>query len=262
MKANSPQLWDEIWKGSPPPAEDRYAFAKEEHSIRWRRMKGVACQEFGSFAGLKVIEIGAGLGTCAALMARHGASVTILDYSDEALRRAREFFDRINLPAEFIKQDALALPAEQIGVYNISMSFGLSEHFRGPARVAINKAHVDVLKAGGLTFISVPNRFCPPYRLFKVVAQAVGKWSFGEEYPYSRGELLSMGRAVGLNHLRVFGGSLPSSFDFVNPFKASALVQRVLRLSSTQDISRLRPEKGTFLDGYLSYALVLSGKKQ
>src|SRR5258708_24368079 len=112
MRQNSPELWDDVWQKPFSPDEDRYALAKEEHSIRWKRVERAVLKTFGTFDNLEVIEIGAGSGTYAALMAKRGAHVTILDYSEGALERGRVFFERHNLTAEFTKQDALALPVE------------------------------------------------------------------------------------------------------------------------------------------------------
>ncbi len=263
MQKNSPDLWDTYWTNAAPSAqEDLYLLRKESLSVRWRRIAARIARVFPRLDGLDMIEIGAGAGTYAALMAQQGARVTLLDYSDVALERGREFFERVGLEATFIKADALALPDDLRERYDISMSFGLNEHFQDKRRQAITRAHFDVLKPGGLTFISVPNALCPPYRLFKAVAQRAGKWSFGEEYPFTRWELLRLGRVMPCTDQAVLADSLYAAFDFINPFKASALVRRVLRLKDDHDPARLRPQHGTVLDAYLSYALVWTARKR
>src|SRR5258708_5909944 len=83
---NTPALWDAFWQRKEADLEaDRYDLAKSEASVRWRRMEEHVRARFESFRGLEVIEIGAGRGTNGALMARHGAHVTVLDYSETAL---------------------------------------------------------------------------------------------------------------------------------------------------------------------------------
>ncbi|MBU0672736.1 MAG: class I SAM-dependent methyltransferase [Candidatus Margulisbacteria bacterium] len=255
---NSPQLWDGLWQKSPLIEEDIFDLAKEEHSIRWQRTEKAVVKQFGSFNGLKVIELGAGVGTNAALMAKRGAKITILDYSEGALRRAREFFERNGLSAEFIKQDALLLPANLLGKYDISMSFGLTEHFSGPARIKINKAHFDVLKDKGITFISVPNKYNLPYRIFKFLAETAGTWKAGEEYPYSRRELRKICKEIGITKYSFFGDSIFYSFNFISPLR---IIKKLLKMDRDLSVLHLKKEKGTFLDQYLSYALVLYGKK-
>ena len=152
MYDNSPQLWDKVWKIPYSAAEDIYALAKEEKSIRWQRLENIVIHEFGSFNNLKIIEIGAGAGTYAAIMAKHGAQATLMDYSEAALIRANQFFQHNSVSADFIQQDALHLPSIMYDRFDISMSFGLTEHFKDTARIAITKAHFDVLRKGGMTF--------------------------------------------------------------------------------------------------------------
>lgn len=258
MRRNTPELWDELWEKPLSSEQDAFALAKEEHTIRWHRIAREILNTFGSFQGLKVIELGAGSGTYAALMAKRGADVTILDYSDGALERGREFFKRANLKAEFIKQDALNLDPSLLQKFDVSLSFGLAEHFNGPARNRIIHAHLKVLKAGGIAFLSVPNKYCLPYQVFKFVAQRTGKWIFGEEYPYSYFELGHLARQLGIVRFSILGSSLAASFDFINPFKALAIVRRIFRLKDNLDPSALRDEHGTPLDCYLSYAIVLA----
>lgn len=261
MRQNTPELWDELWEKPLSREEDAYALAKEEYSIRWRRIEEATLAALGSLQGNSVIELGAGSGTCAALMQKRGAEVTILDYSDKALDRAREFFGRAGFKADFINENALDLPPELRNRFDLAMSFGLAEHFQGENRTQIIQAHLETLKPGGILFISVPNKFCPPYRLFKFVAQRTGKWIYGEEYPFSHGELIQRGKAIGATDCRVFGSSLGASFDFVNPFKALAIVRKIFRLKDDMDIAHLRNERGTPMDSRWSYALVLCARR-
>jgi 2-polyprenyl-3-methyl-5-hydroxy-6-metoxy-1,4-benzoquinol methylase len=266
MSQNTPQLWDHLWKIN-TPEEDIYCLAKEEYSVRWRKIKDRVEKIFGSFSGLKVIEIGAGAGTYAALMARQGAEVTILDYSVKALDKAKIFFERNQVKANFILQDALNLPSGLLGKYDVSMSFGLTEHFLGEQRLSINLAHFNVLRPGGITFISVPNKYSPPYRIYKFVAQLTGKWLVGEEYPYSRRELFAICRKLKIEEGQVFGESLRQSGYFMgllNPWRLISkflLKRKITDSLAPSDPFPLKPERPTFLDDYLSYALVLYARK-
>ncbi|MBP7688058.1 MAG: methyltransferase domain-containing protein [Thermoflexales bacterium] len=258
MTNNTPQLWDKLWTTPVSTEEDLFKLAQEENSIRWQRMERIVLNTFGSFNGLRVIEIGAGAGTNAALMAKRGAQVTLLDYSPAALDRGREFFARNGLPVEMVCANALDLPAELLGKFDIAMSFGLTEHFLGAARVQINRAHFDLLCSGGLGFISVPNKFNPPYRIFKVAAELVGVWKVGEEYPYSRSELRHICQQIGLRDYGFFGDNFFWSLHFISPIRA---VQRLLKTKPNYSLARLKKERGTPIDAHLAYALILYGKK-
>lgn len=256
MQQNTPQLWDEFWRDARSPEQDVCDLAKEELGIRWQRIGTTLGGRFGSFKGLKIIEIGAGAGTNAALVARRGAEVTILDYSEKALERSRQFFERNDVAASFVRADALNLPAELCNAFDVAMSFGLTEHFTGEERVRINLAHFDLLKPGGVAFIAVPNKYNPPYRLYKLVSQAIGRWAVGAEYPYSRAEFRRILAARPEIEYSFFGDSLAGSFHFVNPFKA---YRKLRGLPEPTDVSRLKKQRGTPLDAYCGYSLVLCG---
>lgn len=255
MEQNTPELWDKLWKKDVDSRYDLFALAKEECGIRWQRMERIVLQEFGSWKRLRVLELGAGAGTNAALMARCGAEVTVLDFSEAALERSKEFFERHHLHLKTVCCNVLDLPKEFLGSFDIAMSFGLTEHFRGLERFLVNKAHVDVLKSGGLMFISVPNKYNPPYR---ILAECLGVWKVGEEYPYSRQEFKEMCQKMGVSDFSFFGDSVFSSFHFLSPWK---VVRKIFRLKDSLDPSALKKEHGTALDQYLAYALVLTGKR-
>ena len=258
MASNTPQLWDKLWTSPVSNAQDIFQLAHEERTIRWQRLEKIVLREFQSFEGLRVIEVGAGAGTNAALMAKRGARVTILDYAPAALARSQEFFARNGLTAEMTQHDALALPSEILGQFDIAMSFGLTEHFHGDARIKINRAHFDLARPGGLVFISVPNRWNPPYRIFKFIAERTGRWHVGEEYPYSRGELARICEQAGIRQYGFFGDSLWWSFHFIDPFYAA---RKILKVKPDYSVARLKNERGTPLDEYIAYALVCYGKK-
>ena len=186
---NTPELWDTIWEGNITPEDCQRILRQEEYTVRWKNIKRIVEDRVRTFNNLKVLEIGAGLGTYSALMAKKGADVAVLDYSEKALSRASEFSANNGVSVEPIYADALHLPLTQLNKYDISMSFGTAEHFTGEDRKQIVKTHFDVLKKEGVTFISVPNKFNLPYRLYKFVCETTGRWLVGEEYPFSRNEL-------------------------------------------------------------------------
>jgi 2-polyprenyl-3-methyl-5-hydroxy-6-metoxy-1,4-benzoquinol methylase len=172
-------------------------------------------------------------------MAKRGVNVTVLDYSDLALQKAKAFFDSQKLKADFINTDALKLPDNHLHKFDVVMSFGLAEHFTD--RMPIFAAHVNLLKPGGTAIISVPNKHCPPYRLYKYLAEKLGRWPFGEEYPMSKVELKEICAEIEIKEYKIISSSLINTFAFF--------------YSGFRSIQRATP-----LDPYLGYALVLIGK--
>ncbi|MFC1685671.1 class I SAM-dependent methyltransferase [Nanoarchaeota archaeon] len=252
MQKNTPQLWDSLWKET-SEEEDRYNLIREEKGIRWQRIEKEVLKNFGTFKNLKVIEVGAGGGTNALLFAKKGSKVTILDYSKKALERSKEFFKRNKCKANFLLADALKLSPKLKGKYDLSLSFGLAEHFIGKERTLVIKSHLDLVNDKGMIVISVPNKWCFPYRLHKTLLQLIKKWKYGEEYPFSRLELKKIALRLNLRKIKFIGDSFFKSFRYVNPF--------LLLTRKNRNYKRLKKERGSFLDSYFSYSLVLIARK-
>ena len=261
QEKNSPELWDKLWRRPVEAAEDLHRLQQEEHSIRWQRIEQRVSDHFGCFRGLKVIEVGAGRGTNAALFAKRGSDVAVLDYSEVALKRSQQFFGRVGQRARSIRANALKLPRGLRGSFDVALSFGLTEHFLGEERTAINRCHFDLVRPGGMVLIAVPHRSNPPYRIFKFLAEMTGRWGVGEEYPYGRQEFRDICEKIGIDDYEFFGESFLQSFHFLNPFN-KRLFRQLLRLGPASYKSRrYRKQRGTFLDTSLSYSLVLCGRK-
>jgi 2-polyprenyl-3-methyl-5-hydroxy-6-metoxy-1,4-benzoquinol methylase len=255
---NDIDVWDRVWAGTATGDEqDREDLAREEASIRWQRLEARILAHFGSFDGLRLIELGAGRGTNAALAARHGVKVTTLDYAPRALELAQDFFDRNGVEADYVEANVLEVSRSPLaGQFDIAMSFGLAEHFSGADRRTVVKAHFDLLRPNGIAFISVPHAVNPPYRAYKLLAELTGRWGVGEEYPFTRGEFRKLCAELGLSQIEFFGDSLYSSFHFIGPAK---VVRKLLKTQAARPA--IQRESGTILDAYLSYALVLCATK-
>jgi hypothetical protein len=178
------------------------------------------------------------------------------------LLRSRDFFSRNNLEAEFVCSNALDLPVSLREKYDVAMSFGLSEHFSCNERLQINKSHIELLKKGGVAFISVPNSVNVPYRIFKLAAETLGLWRVGEEYPYTRKELAGICKQCDIENFQFAADSLYWSLNFINPFRyVNKMIKKSLGSKPNFDSTKLRTEKGSCLDQYFSYALVLCAFK-
>jgi SAM-dependent methyltransferase len=236
--------------------------ANEEKTIRWKRIENKVLSMFNEFNGLKVIEIGAGVGTYSALMSRKGAEVSVLDYSKNALDRSSLFFEKLGLKAKMICSNALMIDKDLSGKFDISMSFGLAEHFKGEERKKIIKSHIDLLKDGGIAFVSVPNKINLPYRLWKFVKEKRGTWAVGEEYPFSRRELNKICNSLRIKNFCFIGNNLYSSVNYLYFLNPIWIIRKILNIpSSNNQHKKIKNERGTFLDQYLSYALVLCARR-
>jgi SAM-dependent methyltransferase len=198
--------WDAQWRVEPldPAAADA-----EERTPRWRAQERIVRDRLGGFDGLRAIEIGAGRGLNGLLYARRGARVTLLDEVPLALEQARELYGTYAFTP--VEADVFDLPAELRGAFDVSMSFGLCEHFLGDRRSAVVAAHLELLRPGGVAFLGVPNRHAPAYRLWMATLKRRGTWPLGTEEPFSARELAELTRAAGGRPLEPVYGSFLGS---------------------------------------------------
>lgn len=200
--------WDAHWRVEPLRAD---AVADEERTPRWRAQEAIVLDRFGGFGGLRVIEVGAGRGLNGLLYARRGAAVSLLDSSPLVLDQAEQLAASCGVGFEAVVADALQLPPELAGRFDISMSFGLCEHFVGDERARVVSAHLQLVRPGGMAFLGVPNRAAPFYRLWMAVLKRRGTWPLGTEEPFSAHELAGLARRAGGKPLDAVYGSFVAS---------------------------------------------------
>jgi SAM-dependent methyltransferase len=200
--------WEAQWRAEPL---DPAAARAEERTPRWRAQDQLVRERFGGFDGLKAVELGSGRGLNAVLYASRGAEVTLVDTSQLALRQAAYLFAALGAGFEAVEADVFALPTPLKDRFDIAMSFGLCEHFLGERRLAAVKAHLELVRPGGLALLGVPNRRAPAYRLWLATLKCRGTWPLGTEEPFSETELVTLARAAGGEPLEPVYGSFVAS---------------------------------------------------
>ena len=195
--ATGAAVWDRLWRYQPSDRRDDALIAREQRSPRWALIVARLEEAFGSLEGLRTIELGSGRGDLSALLARHGADVTLLDASARALDQARCRFERLGLAARYVQADFLDPFDGGSARFDVSLSSGVIEHFRGNDRTRTVRAHLEVLRPGGMAIISVPNARCLPYRLWKCYLEFRGWWPYGMEIPYTASELRQRAHRAG-----------------------------------------------------------------
>ena len=73
----------------------------------------------GPLEGLKVLHLQCHIGTDTLSLARRGADVTGLDFSEDALQRARALADELGLSASFVQGNAVDLPETLRGPFDL-----------------------------------------------------------------------------------------------------------------------------------------------
>lgn len=260
---NDKQIWDDIWRGTKTNiCEDRLMLQRETASLRWKKIEKRILHKYRSFKGLDVIEIGAGRGENSLLMSQRGANVTLLDYSEAALEKAKSLFANFDCTGQFIKADAFNIPNSLLNNFDISMSFGLAEHFLYPERLQIFNSHFLVLKQSGLSFISVPNVFCFPYRIAQIALKLFNRCKL-LEVPFTHSELRKIADRVGYYPYEIVGSSFIKAIDeFLIKNLIHFIAKRIGNKTFLNSQNNITKEKTTILDNYLGYSLILIGYKK
>lgn len=117
---------------------------------------------FADARGLKVLEIGCGLGTDGAQFAKAGSDYTGVDLTEAAVDLARKRFELFGLPGTFRTADAENLEFAE-NSFDLVYSHGVLHHTPDTAR-AVREAH-RVLQPGGRAVVMLYHRNSYNYRV-------------------------------------------------------------------------------------------------
>ncbi len=118
--------------------------------------------EFARAEGLKVLEIGCGLGTDGAQFAKAGADYTGVDLTDAAIELAKKRFDLFNLSGKFQTADAEKLDFADDS-FDLVYSHGVLHHT--PDTESAVKEIYRVLRPGGRAVVMLYHRDSYNYRV-------------------------------------------------------------------------------------------------
>lgn len=151
---------------------EEHRYTKEWHIPR--------AADFAGARGLKVLELGCGLGTDGAQFAKAGADYTGTDLTDAAVELARKRFEIFKLPGEFRTADAEDLDFENES-FDLVYSHGVLHHTPNTAR-AVQETH-RVLRPGGRAIVMLYHRDSYNYRVNISVLRRAGahllRWQAG-----------------------------------------------------------------------------------
>jgi len=155
---------------------------------------------------LSIAEIGCGTGTFSLIFALIEASVTLLDFNENVLQNAKKIYQMYGCDAHCIKANCLDSPMDNLkGSFNIVISSGLAEHFKGKDREKCISYHKELLCKGGFTSIGVPNKLSFFYWMVRLFRQLTGTWSISQEIPFMDTELKNIATTVGFTESYVIG---------------------------------------------------------
>jgi len=165
-----------------PPGSRRFYELVEQHRYtkEWHIPEAAG---FAKTGGLRVLEIGCGLGTDGAQFAKAGADYTGIDLTDAAIELAEKRFELFELPGSFRTADAENLDFAD-NTFDVVYSHGVLHHTPDTAG-AIKEVH-RVLKPGGKAIVMLYHRDSYNYRVNISVLRRAGvhllRWRGGVKF--------------------------------------------------------------------------------
>lgn len=195
------------------PGSRRFYELVEEHRYTKEWHIPIAA-DFKSAGGLKVLEIGCGLGTDGAQFAQAGAEYTGVDLTEAAVNLAGKRFELFNLPGTFRTADAENLDFAD-NSFDLVYSHGVLHHTPDTAG-AVNEIH-RVLRPGGRAMVMLYHRDSYNYRVNISLLRRAGA------------RLLKSEKGIGLVH-KITGEPIES-------------LREHARLLQTQEENYLKPDE-------------------
>lgn len=193
-------------------------------------------------APAKIIELGCGSGHLSACLAMKGYEVTLLDFSDGALTKAKKTFQKYGIEGRFIKGDIFDLSNlhEQ---YDLVWNSGVMEHFSSDN---LGKIYCSIMNIAKQRFIFlVPNPDSISYLMMRYNLQGNQQWEYGMEY--LRTNYVDIARSVGFYGKTIGYAALSiSKWHFYSTFSDSINS----RLYSKMVEDDLMPENEAYLVAY------------
>lgn len=256
---NNACIWDEIWKQKKDNKDFLWWVKRETEGVRAGKIFSYVRKYLGSISGIKTIEVGCGSGVYSFIFTKLGALATLMDLSQDATLYARNNFESAGMHASFLNADAFSLSPDLLGKFDLAMSFGTIEHFKYPLRFLIAKAHIDLVKSGGLVIIGVPNRMFLPHEILKFYLQKRGKWRLGYEGAFMRKELFQLGHKLGLKNTKISGSAfIMDMFRYFRIIQGTNFFRKFCRISPSYHFSR---DVASPFDDLIGADIVLMGCK-
>jgi 2-polyprenyl-3-methyl-5-hydroxy-6-metoxy-1,4-benzoquinol methylase len=210
-------------------------------ALGWEKTVQYILKKKIPFEHLHIAEVGCGTGTFSLIFGLLGAKVVLIDNDPKVIEMAKKVFNIYECRAEFIQMSVLDTAPEFLrNRFDLVVSGGLAEHFRGDDRLKCIAFHEALLREGGFVFIGVPNKLSPFYQIVRLFRIVTGTWRMAIEIPFSYRELTRTAEQVGLAECEVVGNH-PLRKDLV--IYSLGLISAILELFPDKARRRIRTVK-------------------
>lgn len=241
-KNGGKDIWDAMWSESEETDENSFIRCVVETVIHHCPIP---------LSNAKILEAGSGTGTSSFQLAKLGAFVTLVDYSEAAIHKAERMFKRSSMSSDFLVSDIRKMDIES-NTYDVVFNSGVMEHFPYDEQVRILQELSRVCKSGGFVITMNPNAKCIFYRIWKWILETNKQWIYGYEQPVVT--LVNQYRDAGLRLLSEYSVGFELAMEQFGVFPEF----RTAAYHLLQFYSQLPEGERQFVEGYL---LCSVGKK-
>lgn len=181
--------------------------------------------------GKKILEVGAGSGSDAIMLAKKGAVVTTLDFSSQSTKICRLLAKKEGTKIKAVTADCQKMPFSN-NTFDLVFSVGLVEHFQDP--IPVIDEQLRVLKPGGYLIVDVPQKF-NLYTLVKKYRMANGSFPFGWETEYSYFDLQKIAKKLNVKVIKYFGHD--SAFTLHLPQSIQPVFKKIFSIIENSTIA-------------------------
>ena len=240
QRESTEQHWDKFWSSGNLEYLNKITDELEKYSL----------------PGKRILEIGAGSGSTSIKLVQMGATVTCLDYSQNAVLLIKKNAAASGMPLFCVKADAFALPFKELS-FDICFHQGFLEHFREP-EVILSEQH-RILKKDGLLVVDVPQTFSF-YTIKKMILIFLGKWFAGWETQFSKNSLKKTLVRAGFTYVKAFGRYHMRNLDRIQKkFIGKSVLPHAIEQAYYRMVSGL---ENSIIGCYTAFALGMIVKKQ
>jgi SAM-dependent methyltransferase len=177
------ERWDEIWNEKRRSSSGKLGTFLAKDIIH-RTVTGILRREIPDPGGKRVMEEGSGTGLVSLGLAGRGATVFLLDKSDEALVFSRAAFAGAGRDHLATQASIVDLPFKDAS-FDFVWSGGVIEHFMLEQQIRILKEMLRVTRPGGRVIVIAPSAGARIYGKAKAYADSRNAWQPGYEVPIS-----------------------------------------------------------------------------
>lgn len=157
----------------------------------------------GNIKNKQILEAGCGRGLDSMALAKLGARISTVDFSENAIELLTQKCEEEGLTMNIRQGDLRTIEFEE-GTFDCIFHSGVLEHFSESDQSQILRKQWAWLKKGGILFAEAPQRY-NVYTLYKKFMMAINRWAPGWETEFSKNQLRKLMEQNGFRVLEIIG---------------------------------------------------------